>query len=151
MNNELELLIHNQNKILAYLNKNNRRYFHPNTVNNLIFHFNEINIEADKEWILKNLREYFSECEHLCNNLSRSSGHELYMKYLYKITDYYHNNLKFVQSDRALFVLFYLGLFIALYFIFGFLISIIAIAIFIFRFVVLFKKYKQKRVFSLYY
>lgn len=151
MKSEIELLLNNQNKLLACSNKNNPKYFHPNTINNLILHFDEIKTEADKDWIFRDLREYFSECQQVCDVFNRDSGRELYMKYLSKITDYYHYHLKFVQSDRTLFVLFYLGLFLLLYFIADLRFASIAIVFFVFRFVVLYKKYKQKRIFSLYY
>jgi hypothetical protein len=151
MNNELELLLNAQNELLACFNKENLKYFHPNTINNLILHFNEIKIEADKEWVFNNLREYFSECYKICDNFDRRNGRELYMKYLSKITDYYYENLKFTQSDRTLFVVFYLSLFLALYLILDYRFALPVIAIFIFRFIVLYKKYKQKRVYSLYY
>ncbi len=73
-----------------------RKYYHLNTLENLIFHFEGIKAEKDKNWVYETLDEYFKECFSNTLNMDREISKRLFFEYLDKITDFYHSNLGFV-------------------------------------------------------
>ena len=50
-----------------------RKYFHLNTIDNLIFHFADIKTEIDKKWVYESLIEYFRVCADIMPSIDRNT------------------------------------------------------------------------------
>jgi hypothetical protein len=72
-----------------------KRYFHPKTTKNLIFHLDEIKSEKDKTWVFETLVVYLNKCIELIPEMNLKISEELFDEYLYKLIQYYHTNLGF--------------------------------------------------------
>ena len=70
-----------------------RKYFHLKTIENLIFHFDDIRSESDKKWVYETLDEYFQKCSNLSTSIDRQISKKLFFEFLDKVTDYYHSNV----------------------------------------------------------
>jgi hypothetical protein len=129
-----------------------RKYFHLKTLQNLIFHFDEIRNENDKRWVYSSLENYINECHNYIPSIDRTTSSQLYLQFIDKVTDYYRSYLGFILIlDRNLLIIFYVVLFLLCYFIFNIWVSLIPIVFFILQFYRVYKKRKDKRVFSLFY
>lgn len=146
----IEILINKRNKILNNSSRN-RRYFHPYSVNNLVFHLADIKDENNKKWALNRLNDYLNLCEENINGIDRQMSRDIYYNQLYPLLQYYHDNLGFVQFDVSVFVLFYLFLIGVGYLIFAINGILIVIGILLIRGTFFYKKYKERKVFSLFY
>jgi hypothetical protein len=128
------------------------RYFHFGTIDNLLYHFDEVKTIADKRWVYSCLDNYFSDITTYINSIDRETSRSLHQQYLDKVTDYYNSNLGFIiMINRELFAGFYFVLFLIGYFAFNFWVSLIPVIIFAIRSFMIYKKWKDKRVYSLYY
>jgi len=131
---------------------NEKRYFHVKTIENLIFHFEEIKTENDKNWVYETLVEYFKMCSEYVPSIDRETSKNLFNEYLDKITDYYHNNLGFViLMNRAIVYLVYFLILSLCYYFFNFYVVIVVASLFIYQIIRAFKKYREKQVYGLFW
>lgn len=129
-----------------------RRYFRLRTIGNLIFHFEEINAEVDKNWAYENLVEYFNICHEYIPSIDRDISIKLYNEYLGKVIDYYQNKLGFtVLINRQIVYLIYIIILTLCYYFFNFYVVIAIATLFILHILRMFKKYKAKQVYELFW
>jgi hypothetical protein len=129
-----------------------KRYFHINSVENLIFHFEDIKSENDKEWVYAGLLEYLKECAENSTSIDRTASKYLFYEYIDKIADYYQNHLGFVTFlNRAVIYLFYFLVLAVCYFLFHYYILIGVAAFIFFQIARTFIKYKGKQVYGLFW
>ena len=74
------------NELNASIGVNEKKYFHVKTIENLIFHFEEIKTENDKNWVYETLAEYFKKCFENVPSIDRDTSKNLFFEYLDKIT-----------------------------------------------------------------
>jgi hypothetical protein len=148
---ELSLLLLKRDELHEQLTKSNERYIHPRTIDNLLFHIDDIDKTDEKDWVLCQLNVYFETCQRNLPAIDRTFSLQLYYEILYPLLDYYHRNLQFVKFDLSLFVPFYVIGFSVAFFIFGIKGLIAVSIILIFRAAYFYRKYKEKKVFSLFY
>ena len=99
-----------------------RKYFHLKTIENLIFHFDDIRSESDKKWVYETLDEYFQKCSNLSTSIDRRISKKLFFEFLDKVTDYYHSNLGFsILINRTVVYFIYVLLLILCHYFFCFL------------------------------
>ena len=145
----LQLLM---NELTTSIGANEKRYFHAKTIENLIFHFEEIKTENDKKWVYETLVEYLKKCSEYVPSMDRETSKNLFFEYLDNITDYYHNNLGFsVLMNRVIVYLVYVLILSLCYYFFNFYVVIAVASIFIFQIIRAFKKYREKQVYGLYW
>src|SRR6266436_6151964 len=89
----LQVMVNELNASIGYREK---KYFHLNTIENLIFHFEEIKTENDKNWIYETLEEYLKKCLALIPSIDRNISKDLFYDNINKLTTYYHDNLCFI-------------------------------------------------------
>jgi hypothetical protein len=77
--------------------KEKRMYFHLNSLNNFIYHFNEITNFEDREWVFKRIINYIDEALRLTHLINLDSSKTIYKTYLEKIAKYYENYLGFTM------------------------------------------------------
>ena len=98
-----------------------RKYFHLKTIENLIFHFDDIRSESDKKWVYETLDEYFQKCSNLSTSIDRRISKKLFFEFLDKVTDYYHSNLGFsILINRTVVYFIYVLLLILCHYFFAF-------------------------------
>lgn len=129
-----------------------RRYFHLQTIENLIFHFDEIKTENDKNWVYNGLVIYFNKCAELAPSIDRETSMNMYYDYIDNITDYYYKNLGFsLLTNRSIVYLIYFIVLLLCLIFFNYYVVLLAASFFVFRIIVLFKKYKDRKVYSLWW
>jgi len=129
-----------------------RKYIHLNTVNNLISHFTSIPTEHDKVWIHESLTDFIRQCEANLGSIDKNLSNSLFEKYLKKVTFYYSDNLGFsFLLNRTIFTLIYITLFVLLLIIFNLQVSLFVIGIYLFHSLYVLKKYREKKVYSIFY
>jgi len=129
-----------------------RRYFHLQTIENLIFHFDEIKTENDKNWVYNGLVIYFNKCAELVPSIDRETSRNMYYDYIDNITDYYYKNLGFsLLTNRSIVYLIYFIVLVLCFIFFNYYVVLFAASFFVFRIIVLFKKYKDRKVYSLWW
>jgi len=127
------------------------RFFHLNTLDNFIFHFDEIKPEEDRVWVYKNLWMFFEACDEYIDNIDRKKGSQLFSTYLFKVAMLYRKKLHFaLLIDKTYLIPFYLTFFIILYFTTSFWISLVPILIFFVHYFYNFSKYRQKRLYGMF-
>jgi|SRR4030095_1807936 len=140
------------NELNTSIGVNEKKYFHVKTIENLIFHFEEIKTENDKNWVYETLVEYFRKCSENVPSIDRDTSKNLFNEYLDKITDYYHNNLGFVVlMNRVIIYLVYFLILSICYYFFNFYVVIAVASLFIFQIIRAFKKFKEKQVYGLFW
>jgi hypothetical protein len=131
---------------------NGKRYFHIRTVENLIFHFEEIKTENDRTWVYEVLVEYFHKCSQLVPSIDRSLSKDLFNEYIDKITDYYHSNLGFVMLiNRSIVYLFYLIILILCFIYFNIYVLLVVLSLCLLQIIKAYKKYKERKVYGLFW
>ena len=131
---------------------NEKKYFHLKTIENLIFHFEGIKTENDKNWVYETLVEYFEKCSENGPSIDRDTSMNLFNEYLDKITDYYHNNLGFaVLMNRVVVYSVYFLILSLCYYFFNFYVVIAVASVFVIQIIRAFKKYKEKKVYGLFW
>lgn len=149
-------------KLLAELNDSvllsKRKYFHPNTIENFIFHFDEIKTETDKNWVYETLTSYFKICLDLIHSsepfdsIDSKTSKILWYDYIDKLTDYYEKNLGFdVLINRAFVYFVYLIVLTLCSVFFNFYVVLLVASFFIFQIYKAYKKYSKKQVYGLYW
>jgi hypothetical protein len=131
---------------------NEARYFHVSTIENLITHFQRIKTDNDKNWVYESLVEYFEKCSEFLPPIDKETSNDLYHAYIDKLTDYYSNNLGFVMLiNRAIIYFIYL-IVILLCFVFFNLYVVVGVIFFInIQILKNYKKYKDKRVYAIFW
>lgn len=129
-----------------------RKYFHLKTIENLIFHFDDIRSESDKKWVYETLDEYFQKCSNLSTSIDRRISKKLFFEFLDKVTDYYHSNLGFsILINRTVVYFIYVLLLILCHYFFAFYVLLSVAGLFAFQIFISFRKFKQKKVYGLFY
>ena len=147
-----ELLQNLFNEVSNSIELSKRRYFHVHTIENLIFHFDEIRTENDKKWVYETLLSYLTVCVEIAPSIDRRIGEEIFYGHIDKLTDYYFSNVGFsLVLNRELVYSIYISVIILCYFIFNFYIVIGMTLLFSFMTLRTFKKYKEKRVYGLFW
>src|ERR1700733_15141081 len=137
------------NELYASVGPNDRRYFHVKTIENLIFHFDEIKTENDKNWVHETLIDYFKICSKYVPSINRNTSKNLFNEYLDNLTDYYYNNLGFaVLMNRSIVYLVYFLVLVLCYYFFNLYVAMAVAAIFIFQVITAFKKYRARKVYG---
>lgn len=145
-------LINKREAIMKNSCFDNHKYFHLQTVHNLIFHLDKVKFEEDKLWIYATLNNYLTECSNYINILDRKKSNELFNEYLDKITDYYSKHLGFrMIISRIISIGFYSLLSIIFFFVFSIWIAFIPILIYMFQAYTLNKKIVENKVYGLFY
>ena len=130
----------------------NHRYFHLQTLYNLIYHLDGVKTLSDKRWIYETLCSYFMAAEKFLPEIDRKSSKDLYFTYLDKIADYYDSNLDFsLMINWIFFIAIFTVLSVAAYFVIGIWISLAVVAFFIIRAFARYNKWKQNKVYCLFY
>jgi hypothetical protein len=152
MNDLQSELNQKQNEVFSMHSAWDIKYLHYNTVNNFIFHFNDINNNTDKEWIYVNLSEYLSICKTMNEGIDRHASSQLYDQYLDKIASYYRSNLGFIMIvSKTLYIIIYLVVFVLLAVLFNFLVGFLVVPLLIFHFDYIGKKSKRKEAYGVFY
>lgn len=140
------------NQLTSLIGPNVKRYFHINTIENLIFHFDEIKTENDKIWIYQSLVDYFTMCSEYAPYIDRDKSKSLFYEHLDKITDYYHNNLGFsVLINRTVVYLFYIVILLLSYSYLNLYVAIAITLLLVLQTVRTFNKYRIRRVYGLFW
>ncbi len=128
------------------------RYFHLKSVNNFIYHLDEVQPKQDQLWIYYSLKDYLEDAAKGNKYISRNLGAQLFHTYLEKIAAYYSSRHGFSLVISPVYTtMFYFILFLACYFIFNIWISLIPIGIYIVQMIRVTKKYRTRRVYGLFY
>jgi len=128
------------------------RYFHLNTVDNFIFHFNAIEPEEDRVWAYTKLCKFFEVCNNYIDNIDRKRGAELFRTYLSKVAMLYREKLGFaLLIDKFYLITFYFIIFLILYFTTSVWISLISVLLFLIHYFHNFSKYRQKKLYDLFF
>ena len=128
------------------------RYFHLNTLENLIHHFDEIKIEEDRVWTYLSLCKFLEANNNHLDDMTREKASELFNSHLLKVIEFYREHHSFaLLIDTRYLVPFYLILFVILYFTTLFLISLIPVLLFLFHYLYNFNKYRLKWLYGLFF
>ncbi len=131
---------------------NETKYFHVNTIENLIAHFQQVKTENDKNWVYESLVEYFKKCSEFLPSIDRQTSKDLFDEYIDKITDYYHSNLGFVMLiNRTVVYCVYILAISICYIFFSWYVVGIVIFFIIFKIISTYKKVKDKQVYGLFW
>ena len=126
----LQVLINELSNSVGY---NDKKYFHIQTIENIIYHFENIKSENDKDWVYKILVTYFEKCSKIKTSIDRNISKNIFDEYIDKITDYYYSNLGFVMLiNRPLIYFVYFVCLVLCYVFFKFYVVIIVASFFIF-------------------
>ena len=140
------------NKLNASIGSREKKYFHLNTIENLIFHFTEIKTENDKNWVYETLQEYLKKCFDLLPSIDRSSSKNLFYSDINKLTNYYHDNLGFkILINRSIVYFVYFIVLVACYIFFNIYVVIAVASLFVIQIFTIFKKYKERKVYGLFW
>jgi hypothetical protein len=128
------------------------RYFHLKSINNFIHHFGEIHSRDDQIWVYNSLKSYFGEATKNGEDLDRNMSSKLFDRHLQKIADFYDGNLgfSFVLHPSYTTTIYFI-IFLLLFFSFGYWTSLIAIVVYAFQMFRVAKKYRTRKVYSLFY
>ncbi len=139
-------------EVINVVELNKRKYFHINTVENLIFHFDKIRTENDKNWVYENLLSYLTVCLKIGSSINKQIGEEMFYENIDKLTDYYYSNIGFsLLLNRELVYGIYILILIVCYFVFNFYIVIGLAILFSLITIRTFRKYKGKKVYGLFW
>ena len=131
---------------------NEAKYFHVNTIENLIVHFQQIKTENDKNWVYESLVEYFEECSGFLPSIDRETSKDLFDTYIDKITDYYHSNLGFTMLiNRAVVYGVYILAILICYIFFSWYVLVGVVVFIIFQTIRTYQKFKAKQVYGLFW
>jgi hypothetical protein len=145
----LEVLL---NELSNSITSTDRPYFHLQTIENLIFHFDEIKTENDKNWVYHGLVSYFTKCAEIVPSIDRETSTHIYDEYIDNITDYYHKHLGFsMLTNRSIVYVIYFIVLILCYVFLNWYAVLFAASFFILMIFKMFKKNKEKKVYSLYW
>jgi hypothetical protein len=132
--------------------QNNKRYFHLNTIGNLIYHFEEIENQRDRTWVYESLVEYFKKCADLVPSIDRKTSQFIFHEYLSRIAEFYDDKLGFVLLiNRWVFYLVYAVVILVFYIFFKFYFAVFIAIIFVIQIFRVFKKYRERRCYSLFW
>lgn len=146
---QLQVLFNELNSAIGLREK---KYFHYNTIENLIFHFDEVKGENDQNWVYATLEEYLRKCFGLLPSIDRETSKGLFYEYVTKLTTYYQDNLGFTMLlNRSLVYLVYFVILGICYTFFNWYVLIVVASFFIFQIVRVFMKYRAKRVYGIYW
>jgi hypothetical protein len=131
---------------------NEIKYFHVNTIENLITHFQFIKTENDKIWVYESLVDYFEHCSHFYHSIDRETSQNIFDTYIDKITNYYHSNLGFVLLiNRAVVYGVYLVAVLICSIYFKWYILVTVISLILYQIIRTYNKFKSKQVYSLFW
>jgi len=140
-----------RDKLYDTLSKRNKRYVHPETVDNLLAHIAEIENAANRTWAIKILEHYLDLCEQNLPEINRALSMRLYNEMLYPLLVYYNRNLQFVNIDIGVSIFFLLGLATISFFFFGLNGILAVLVIGVLRILHYHRIRRQKRVFGFFF
>lgn len=146
-----ELLLQNRDELFRLVEDKEKRFFHPKSVENFIYHFRAIDSFEDRVRIFNILMEYMATCKRHVQKMDQRKSRSLYSSYIYKVGIYYHNNLEFVNFDLGVHLFKFSLLIGLLAWLFGFKGVIAFFFVLATRTFYYWKKYKKKRTFSLFF
>lgn len=145
-------LVKIKNEVMELQMGLNRRYLHLRSVDNFIFHFDEIENEADKEWIYTTLTNYLLFCKQIDEDIDTKMGNQLYYEFLDKVAQYYRYHLKFrMVVNKVSYGIMFLVLLLTIVLVFNFLVSLIVVPVFVHFLIYINNKRKQKKVYGVFY
>jgi hypothetical protein len=129
-----------------------RRYFHLNSVANLVYHFLEIREETDRIWVFDSLSQYLRDCREMLPGIDRDASKRLYDQSLEKLVEFYHLQLGFrLLMNRSVVYTFY-AILLVLCYIFLNLYAVIALTTwFGYLTFMTFRRYRDRRVYSIFW
>jgi hypothetical protein len=108
--------------------------------------------EADRNWIFETLREYLKKCFELIPSIDRNISKNLFYNNINNLTNYYHDNLGFIiLINRSIVYLVYFIILAACYIFLNFYVVIVVASFFIIQIIRVFRKYREKRVYGLFW
>jgi hypothetical protein len=137
----------------SLVNKDRRKYFHLNTLDNFIYHFGDILNVDDRQWIYKTLQNYINEAQGLSQKITIDSSKAIYEDYLSKVATYYDKHLGFTMYVYLWVII---GMYLAALLIITYITNIyieivVSSALFIYHMTYLHEKHKQKKLFGTFY
>ena len=137
----------------SLLSKETRNYFHFNTLDNFIYHFERISNSDDRQWVYHTLNNFFDEASGLIDQIDVDSSNTIYEEYLSKIASYYDSYLGFTMHTYLWVVvpMYLIALLILGYFLNFYLVLLLLSALFIYHMTYLYNKHKQKKLFGTFY
>jgi hypothetical protein len=146
-------LVSKKLQLQSLVDVNDRGFFHLRTLDNFIYHFNEISSESDRIWIYKTLDAFIDECYNYINCVNSKTSKSLYEENLKKTIQYYRKYLGFttlISLQLIIFLFCLLIIFLGL--LTNFYISVVSsMTILVIYLYFAYRKYKEKRVFGLYF
>jgi hypothetical protein len=129
-----------------------KRYFHWQTIDNLIYHFDHITIEDDKRSVHASIMSFISECILVRDIIDRKLSVRLWNKHLDKVTDYYSSNLGFhLVANQLVSFAFYLLLFLAGTYFFNLFIGLVPVAVFLIQSFLISRWRRERKAYCLFY
>jgi hypothetical protein len=137
-------------KFVISIDDQQRKFYYLRTIENMIFHFDEIKNENDKNWIYEMLIEYLDKSFELMPQMSIKNSKHLYETYLDKVINYYHDHhLKFSMIVFSNFLLlFYLIILAVCSYFFQLWVPLLLGTLFLIQPLNSIKKYRNKRFYE---
>jgi hypothetical protein len=148
-NDQRKTLLTLLNRLNDSITEDQKRFYYLRTIENMIFHFNEIKDETDRSWVYQSLSEYLNKCFELLPKSIAESRKDLYDRYLYKLISYYHDYLGFpiiVFSNFLLVV--YLSILIICSYFFKLWVVLLIGLLFLIQTMNSIKRYRNKRFYE---
>lgn len=150
--NKKEHLKYLLNHLISSNSETDKKYFHVKTVENLIFHFDSISNESDKNWVYQSLVNYFDDCKDSAALVNKEKSKQLFYKHLDKITDYYTNALGFsLLLNRSIVYFFYLAIICISSYYFSMIVALAVISLILIQISYSINKTRLKKVYGLFY
>jgi hypothetical protein len=131
---------------------NGRKYFHFQTIQNIIIHYDEIKTQNDKEWVYNSLLQYFAACKELGPAIDRNTSKMLFYEYVDNLADYYGKNLGFsLMLNRTVIYFFYFLCLLLTYIFVNVYVMLVLASLFIYHIGTQYLKYKRRRVYSIFF
>jgi hypothetical protein len=141
-----------QSQLLSVAPNNKKKYFHFKTLNNFIYHINEIKNPTDLDWIYHSLIDHINAVMEFSNDIDVTIGYRLYEEYIIKIAGYYSKNLRFSMYAGSPLTFLYMLLagllwyFLNIYYGIG-----IALILYIINLNYFFRKKREFRLYGIFY
>jgi hypothetical protein len=150
--NRKELLQNLMDTLMVSILVSKKKYYHPKTTYNLIFHFDKIKSEVDRIWVFNNLDAYLKRCMELIPEMNLKTSEVLFDEYIYKLIRYYHKNIGFwlfrITPGQTLIYLIVLA--VSFYF-FQIWVSVMIATFFLILIAYSIFKFREKKVYGIFF
>jgi hypothetical protein len=138
------------------LTRKQKKYIHYRSMRNFCYHLSRLPKNKVKQAVISLLTEYAKEVADNDFNFDADSGYDLAIKYLSKLSDYYHDNLDFKSKIKLSDVLIWGFLADSLFFLIGLLgkvgyIPVITLTLLLYYLLLLIFKESKGKVYGLFY